>query len=786
MSVPDWLRADPRVRGWQHRPARPRVCGTWPSWLPEPVRTAVAATGIDAPWEHQTRAAEAAHAGRHTLLATPTASGKTLAYLLPVLAATWGGTPTSAPPAGERTRADRVRELLSRPHTALYLAPTKALAHDQVASCRRLVEGGLEAWRVGPLDGDSTTAEREWARDHGTYLLSNPDMLHLSILPNHARWAGFLSRLRYVVIDEAHRYRGLFGAHVAQVLRRLRRICAHYGADPVLLGASATMPAGDRFFADLIGVDPAAVEVIDTDTAPHAALDFALLECADDLTADTADVFGRLVAGGAQSLCFVGSRVGAELVAERTRRLTDTSVLAYRAGYLPAERRELERELKAGRVRGVAATNALELGIDVSGMDAVVVSGFPGRLSALWQQVGRAGRSGRDATAVLVGRPDPLDAWLLDHPDQIFTGPIEATALHPENPRVLGPHLAAAAQELPADATDRRWFGPRTVELLTQLADEGVLRRRPGGWYWTHPARAVDAIDLRGLGGAVPIVDRASGRVIGEVDQHAADRTVHEGAIYLHQGEPWRVVEYAAEAAFVEPAPRAGFWTQPSSSTDIRILNEISRRRLGAGRITFGEVEHSSQVTGYLRRDERTGKVWDSAALDLPLRRFSTQAVWWTLPESAYAGLGLDAAAVAGAAHGAEHAAIGLVPMFAPCDRWDIGGVSTVHHPDTGQWTVFVHDGAAGGSGFAAAAYEAVADWLTATWDRLRRCPCSNGCPACVISPKCGSGNQVLDKQAATAFLGLFVAPARTFLPEPHPQPGSAPGRADPIDLTAS
>lgn len=714
--------------------------------------------GITAPWAHQVEAAEAAHRGRPTVLCTPTASGKSLGYLLPVLAATWGGEPLSPPTTTPTAGSQRFRTLLSRPHTALYLSPTKALAHDQLRACREL---GLPSWRVATVDGDSDRAERDWARDHAAYLLTNPDMLHRSILPNHRRWASFLRGLSYVVIDESHLYRGIFGAHVALILRRLRRICADLGADPVFLCSSATSGNPAEAMSRLTGVDEDEVVVVAEDSAPHGQLDFLLWQPADSHDLVTADLMARLVDEQKQVLSFVSSRRMAEVVAARAReRVADGShIEAYRSGYLAYERRDVEAHLQQGLARGVAATSALELGVDVTGMDAVLISGYPGTLASLWQRAGRAGRSLEPALAILVGRADPLDAWLLAHPEMIFSAPVERTIVDPNNRFVVASHLAAAAQELPATEADERWFGWRTLPLLDELTAAGILRKRPNGWFWTHPQRAVDSIDIRSIGGRpVEIIDSETGRVVGHVDASAADRTVHTDAVYLHQGTTWRVDAYAPDdgVALVR-AEAPGWTTEAVSVSSVEVVGEQRSRRLGAGRLHFGEVRLTSQVTAYRRRDAVTGEVWDETPLDLPEHSSVVESVWWTLPDAEVTALGFSSARTGAAAHAAEHTAIGLLPAFVPCDRWDVGGLSTAHHADTGTCTVLVHEGVPGGAGFVAAGYDQADAWLGATLERLRTCDCAAGCPRCTVSPKCGNANQMLDKPGAIALLELLL-----------------------------
>ncbi|MCT2975511.1 DEAD/DEAH box helicase [Propionibacterium freudenreichii] len=819
MAIPQWLAGDLCVLHVDHRDALPGTTAEWPEWLSADCVATIRAAGVPLPWRHQREAAELAHAGRHVALSTPTASGKTLAYLLPLMAATapgaaaegfeWadaaqgdrrgpstnrglaaalvadhglsadrldpglsGGGLAGAGLSGEamvgsRARATTVSRArsalgLKQGATALYLAPTKALAHDQMRAARTF---GPKGWQVGCLDGDSDAAERRFAREQADMVLTNPDMVHHALLPGHARWARLLSGLRYVVIDEAHRYRGVFGAQVGGVIRRLRRLCHAYGSDPVFILASATASHAGESGAALIG-EPEPIAEVNDDASPHPARDVVLWRPESSAYDDAAKILAGLVDQGRQTIAFVASRAQCELMAVRAKEKSRSgrAIASYRSGYLAMDRRQIEAGLQSGRLFGVSATNALELGVDVAGMDAVVICGFPGTLASLWQQAGRAGRADRDALVVVVQREDPLDAYLFAHPELIFSAPIEHTVLFPDNPHVLGPQLAAAAQEAPLTPADARWFGPTMAGLCEQLCAAGLLRRRATGWYWPRPERAVDAIDLRGTGGKpLDIIEEDSGRVIGQVDMAAADHSVYPGAVYLHQGEQFLVDAYHPERreALVNRR-RPGYFTQPRTIIEARILHEDAHKSLGRTTVCTGDIDLTTQVTGYLRRDEVTTQVWDENPLELPVQRMGTKAVWWTVPEDVAAEVGLSAIKLANAAHAMEHTAIGLLPGFAPCDRWDIGGVSMMVHPDTELCTIIVHDGQAGGSGFARAGYECAEAWLAATLQRLQTCSCLAGCPACIVSPKCGNGNQHLDKDAATRLLAaLLEGPAQ-------------------------
>jgi DEAD/DEAH box helicase domain-containing protein len=734
-------------------PARAARTVDWPSWAPQPVVDALRSAGIEAPWSHQVTAADAARRGEHVVLATGTASGKSLAYQLPVLSAL----------------------IADRRATALYLSPTKALAADQLRALSGLSVPGL---RAASFDGDTPLAERDWVRAHARWVFTNPDMLHRSILPTHGRWSSWLRRLRYVVVDECHTYRGVFGSHVALLLRRLRRVAARYGADPVFVLASATTAEPAAFASVLLGLP---VTAVTEDGSPRGARTVALWEpplltalagengapVRRSAGAEAARLLADLVVEGARTIAFVRSRRGAELTALGARRaLAEVSpdlasrVAAYRAGYLPEERRELERALATGELLGLASTNALELGVDIAGLDAVVVAGYPGTVASFWQQAGRAGRSGDGALVVFVARDDPLDTYLAHHPHALLGRPLESCVLDPANPYVLEPELACAAAELPLTESDvSSLFGASSVAALDSLVARGVLRRRAAGWFWAVAhERPHGTVDIRGSGGEqVVVVESDTGRMLGTVDPSSTHTQVHPGAVYLHQGRSYVVdaLELDESLALVH-AEEPSWTTSARELVDIAVISTLVSQRHGPVEVALGEVEVTSQVVGYLRRLP-SGEVLDHVPLDLPPRSLRTRAVWYTASPSLLFSAGLDAARVPGSLHAAEHAAIGLLPLFAVCDRWDIGGVSTALHPDTGQATVFVHDGHAGGAGFADRGFAALRPWLTATHDAIAACECPSGCPSCVQSPKCGNGNEPLDKTGAVLVLDAVL-----------------------------
>ncbi|MBT2383027.1 DEAD/DEAH box helicase [Streptomyces sp. ISL-11] len=752
-----------RITHTEHLPPRPGRHAPWPEKIRPEVVDAIRTAGIERPWAHQALTAEHALRGESVVVATGTASGKSLAYLAPVLSALLDG---SEAPNGRGT-------------TALYLAPTKALAADQRRAVRALAGPLGKGIRPAVYDGDTPVEEREWVRQYANYALTNPDMLHRSILPAHPKWSSFLRALRYVVIDECHTYRGVFGSHVAQVLRRLRRVCARYGSEPVFLLASATVSDPATAATRLTGLP---VAEITEDASPRGELVFALWEppltelhgekgapVRRTATAETADLLTDLAVQGVRTVAFVRSRRGAELVAliaqERLAavdRSLPSRVAAYRGGYLPEERRAIERALHSGELLGLSATSALELGVDVAGLDAVLLSGYPGTRASLWQQAGRAGRTGRGALAVLIARDDPLDTYLVHHPEALFRRPVESTVLDPDNPYVLAPHLCAAAAELPLTESDLSLFGPETPGLLSQLEGRKLLRRRAAAWHWTRRERAVDLTDIRGGGGRpVQVVEEGTGRLLGTVDAAAAHTTVHEGAVHLHQGRTYLVrhLDLEGSVALVEQADPP-YSTTARDTTAVSILETGAEVPWGDARLCFGSVEVTNQVVSFLRRRLITGEVLGESKLDLPPRTLRTRAVWWTVTEDQLDDARIDPEALGGALHAAEHASIGMLPLFATCDRWDIGGVSIPLHPDTLLPTVFVYDGHSGGAGFAERAFHTAARWLTATREAIASCECESGCPSCVQSPKCGNGNDPLDKKAAIRLLTRLLAGA--------------------------
>lgn len=733
-------------------PARPACPAAASPVLSAPVVERLAARGVDRLWSHQAAAVAALREGRNVVVATGTASGKSLCYQLPIVDA-----------AVEASR-----------DTALLVFPTKALAQDQLRSFRKWLVPDVVA---ATYDGDTATDERAWIRSHANVVLTNPEMLHVGILPTHDRWATFLLRLRYVVVDELHTLRGVFGSHVAHVLRRLRRLCEHYGSSPTFCFTSATIGNPAELASRLCGLP---VEAIDADGSPQAERRFAvwqrpLVDVHDGTRAsanvETALLLSRFVADGHQTLAFTRSRKGAELVAARARDALAGggqagAVAAYRAGYLAAERRELESQLANGELGGVVATSALELGIDVGSLDAVVLNGFPGTLASMRQQIGRAGRTRRRAAAVLIAGDDQLDQWYARHPSELLDRPAEAVVVNPDNPFVARAQVACAAHELPVTRDDARYFGDALDDAVRDLVLDDELKPRNGAMFWSGRESPAARVGLR-TGSTVEgqLVD-PDGHLVGTVDSSRMGHVAHPGAIYLHQGRQFRVRDLDVEhhVAVLDPADDADEHTQPREETDISIIATERTVSAGAGTAQLGEVTVRHDLVAYQRKRTSTNEVLEIVPLAFPPRELTTRACWYTLPLDTLLTAGLAPSRIVGGVHAAEHALIGLLPLFAICDRWDVGGVSMALHPQTGDPTIFVYDGYPGGAGIAELTFSEVTYHVRAGHELVRGCPCDDGCPSCVQSPKCGNWNEHLDKDAAIVVLETLgaIPPVRT------------------------
>jgi DEAD/DEAH box helicase domain-containing protein len=702
------------------------------------VRTALEAQGLSGLYRHQAEAFAAASRGEHLVVSTGTASGKTLAFNLPVLDA-----------------------LAAEPKLrALYLYPTKALAQDQA---RALSSYGVPRLRPSIYDGD-TEAERRWQiRKWANVILTNPDMLHVGVLPHHDRWGDVLQNLRYVVVDEAHVYRGVFGSHVGNVLRRLRRAASIYGAEPQFLLASATIANPGDLVSSLLGLE---ATVIGDDAAPRAARAIAFwnppvideqLQLRASPLGEASRLLADLVQRDLRTICFAKSRKSAELIhrfaSERVGSELAERLSPYRAGYTPAQRREIERRLVEGELLGVTATDALELGIDIGLLDCAISVGFPGTVASLRQQWGRAGRRAK-GLAVLIASDDALDQFFMREPDALLGRQVEAAILDHANPRVLDGHVCSAAFEAPLDERDVPYLGPEALERAESLAEAGELKRTKAGYVWGGRDYPAARFSLRS---ATPdsfsVVDVGTGAILGIVERERTYTTVHEGAIYLHLGESYRVLELDLEGrtAFVESF-QSDYYTQPKKETTTAIERaELTELRLGM-EVSFGRVSVTEQVVAYQKTGIRDQATLELVALELPETSFETEAIWY-LPEP-WMLEGLEAIErLLGSLHAAEHSMIALLPLWAMCDRWDIGGLSTNLHFQTGRPTVFIYDGHAGGVGIARRGYDQLEGWVADTERLLAGCACESGCPSCVQSPKCGNLNEFLDKAGALTLL---------------------------------
>ncbi len=724
-------------------PARAARTTPLPKELHAAVRAALERRGITDLYHHQAEAWEAAARGEHAIVTTGTASGKTLAFNLPVLDAL--------------ARAPKDR--------ALYLYPTKALAQDQARTLTTLAVPGVH---TAIYDGDTPQEQRRHVRMRSNLVLTNPDMLHVGILPRHDLWADVLHNLRYVVVDEAHVYRGVFGSHVGNVLRRLRRLARVYGAEPQFVLASATIANPGELAQRLLGLD---VTVIADDTAPRAERTIALwnpelidveLGLRASPLGEASRLAAELVQRGLRTICFAKSRKAAELVHRMTVDRVDAETAArlapYRAGYTPQQRREIERRLVEGELLGVSATDALELGIDIGLLDCAICVGFPGTIASLRQQWGRAGRRGH-GLAVLVASEDALDQYFMREPETLLGRRVEAAILDHANPRVLDGHLAAAAFEGPIDDDDRGTLGDVALERAPFVPD---LRKTPRGWVYAGKDYPAGHVPLRSASAdAFSVVDASTGTMLGVVEHERAYSTVHEGAVYLHLGEQWLVheLDIAGRRALVEPF--AGDWyTQVKKETDTVVEEPLrAERRLGL-ELSFGRVSVTERVVAYQRKGIRDQATIATVQLDLPATTFETEAIWYVPTESQLEGLE-QMPTLLSTLHAAEHAMIAILPLWAMCDRWDIGGLSTNYHEDTGAPTVFVYDGHPGGVGLTERGFDQFEGWVGDTVHLLEGCPCAHGCPSCVQSPKCGNLNEYLDKQGALTLLRRMSISAR-------------------------
>jgi DEAD/DEAH box helicase domain-containing protein len=722
--------------------------------LPSVLEAALRAEGIERLYTHQAEAVNAARAGQHVLVATGTSSGKTLCYNLPVLS-----------------------HLLDDPLArALYLYPTKALAQDQMRALRQLTRHpGLRQVNLGSYDGDTPQAARARVRQKSQIVLSNPDMLHMGILPNQMHWASFWRHLRYVVIDEAHAYRGVFGSHVGCVLRRLRRVCAMYGSQPQFILCSATIGNPAQHAEQLTGC-PA--QVVLDDGAPRGSREFALWNppyafappgSTVSINSEAARIICELVKAEMRSLTFVKARKLAELLQlyvqdllrQEQRADLAERVSAYRGGYRAEERRDIERRLFAGELLGVTSTNALELGIDVGHLDATLSVGYPGSIASTWQQAGRAGRGERSALSILMAYDDPLDQYLMRHPQELFDRPHEQALCNPANRYVLAGHALCAAQEKPLTAADAALFGPTLLPLAAELAEQGELEARDDAWLYVRQDHPAQQVHLRSSGSPdyVLLDESQNHALLEQMDGDSALFRIYPGAIYLHRGQSYLIshLDVQRRIALARPV-EVDYYTQPREINDVRIVRSQEVQRGLAADVFWGHVRVTQQVIGFQRKRQFSDTLLDEMPLDLPQETIETEALWFEVPEPIAREVAERQYDLPGGLHAVEHVCIGVLPLLALCDRYDIGGLSTPRHVDTDRPQVFIYDGYAGGVGIARRGFEAIAELWTKALDVVTHCRCEAGCPSCIHSPKCGNNNEPLDKAAAAMILERLLA----------------------------
>ena len=699
--------------------------------------------GMSSLYSHQVEAIDAVFCGKHVMVATPSASGKTLCYQVATLEAV----------------------LNDRDSCSIYLFPTKALAQDQLRSLRELACPEILSERdIATFDGDTPQSERSRIKKHARVVMTNPDMLHFGILPNHKSWSRLFRNLKYVVIDEAHVYRGVFGSHVANILRRLRRICALYGTCPQFICASATIANPGEHAARLIGLP--FVSIV-TSGSPQGEKYFSLWNppfidkarsARRSPNSEAAFLLSQLIRHDVRSLVFARTRKLTELIYIYAREQLPHSLAClinpYRAGYLPEERREIERKFFSGELLGLVATTALELGINIGDLEATILTGYPGSIASAWQQAGRSGRSAESSLSFLIAQDNPLDQYIMRHPDFFFSKNFDNVLINPDNPYIRNPHLLCAAWEKPLGPGDEQFFG-ESEQVLATLEDEGMLRKRREKWYpsfpLTYPAQDVN---IRTTRESYSIIDASRSCLLEKVEASVAFSQIHPGAIYLHQGESYIVtdLDLSRRTALARPSP-TDYYTQSMELTDIGIVHPDREKICHSVKVYYGDVEVTNHVISFKKKRQLSEEVIGEEALDLPPQTFPTKALWFDLPQKAVDRITVAGLDYHGGLHACEHAAIGILPLFALCDRNDIGGVSTPFHPDTGRAQIFIYDAHPGGIGIAEKGFEEVIDIWQTTLGVIRECPCTNGCPSCVQSPKCGNNNQPLDKKAAVIIL---------------------------------
>lgn len=734
-------------------PASEAQFGSLDRPLPEVLRNALLQQSIHRLYAHQTTALEHIRSGKNIVVATPTSSGKSLIYNLAV-----------------------AETLLEDPDLrALYLFPIKALTRDQLDTLRAFFQtaqpgGNGSPFQADVYDGDTTPYRRTRIRqNHPHVLLTNPDMLHYALLPFHSKWEAFWKKLRYVVVDEMHTYRGVFGSHVAQIFRRMQRICRYYGSDPQFIFLSATIANPLELAGQLIGSRTGEITVVNDHGAPQAKRHFVFLEPEEATVGHASGLAARLIvraaAAGLKTIAFTQSRKLTELVymnIQRTAPKLAGKVSAYRAGYLPEERRSIEQKLASGALAAVISTSALELGIDIGGLDLCILVGYPGTVMTTWQRGGRVGRSGRDSAIVLIPQPDALDQYIIQHPQEFLKSAYEIAVTDPANPEILKAHLPCAAAELPlnrAEIEEGNGALRAAAEILTRT---GRLLQTADGEQWIAAAQSPHrTVDIRSVGESFAIIresEEGKNTPLGKSEGLRALKECHPGAIYLHRGESYQVESLDLKNRVIQAKPsRAPYFTRVKSEKETEILEVLASKPVGNFIVRLGKLRVTETVLGYEKRRLTTQELLGADTLDLPPQTFETIGFWIEIEPILAKHIQKGGMHFMGGIHAVEHAAISMFPLFALCDRNDIGGISCPQHPQVGKGAIFIYDGYPGGIGLAARGYELIEPLLKKTTDLIASCPCFDGCPACIHSPKCGSGNKPLDKLAALAVLRYLL-----------------------------
>ncbi len=692
--------------------------------------------GLDRLYLHQVEAINHLRQGRNVLVATPTASGKSLIYNLVVLE----------------------EVLKNREAKALYIFPLKALEQDQLKNLNLWLEG-IESQRISAeiYDGDTSSYRRKKIRtDPPQILFTNPDMLHRGILAYHENWETLLGNLSFVVLDEVHTYRGIFGSHVNQVVRRLKRLCEHYGSRPRFILSSATVSNPQEFGQHLIEEE---LQVVQSVGAPKAGHHFLFLNPATSANFSAAKLFVDCVRKGFRTIAFTQSRQVTELIHVWVSRLSPklrNKISSYRAGFMPEERRQIEQRLANGDLFGVVSTSALEMGIDIGYLDICLLVGYPGTIIDTWQRGGRVGRSGRESMVMLIAKPDALDQYFMKHPDDFFDRSYEAAILDPHNPYVIEAHLPCAAAEKPLTVDDERFWSKNFSVCLENLERQGALHRTAEGepaWYATrrHPQRQVN---IRSAGQSYTILEKGTGQAIGTVDGIRAFKECHPGAIYLHRARQYLVDDLVLEKKdVVVHRSNVQYFTRVRSEKETEIIQIHRSRPKGQFLVREGKLKVTEVITGYEKRALPGQTLLGVFPLKLPPQIFETVGLWVEIEDALKRYVEKRGLQFMGGIHAIEHAAIGLFPLFALCDRNDIGGICYPYHPQVGKSAIFIYDGHPGGVGLAQHGFEIILELLEKTLRQIRSCECEEGCPSCIHSPKCGSGNKPLDKQAAVLIL---------------------------------